>query len=198
MQLLMSPASPFVRKVRVTAREAGIALEETEVSTTPLASAPQLVAANPLGKIPALVRNDGPTLFDSRVICRFLDDQGKGGLYPEARIWDVLTLEALGDGISDAAVAMAYEKRLRDADKVSDDWIEAQWAKIARALDALEASWMPLLGGPVTAGQIAVGCALGYIDLRHDSRGWRDGHATLAAWFAKFETRSAMEQTRPT
>ncbi|MEL7390870.1 MAG: glutathione S-transferase N-terminal domain-containing protein, partial [Pseudomonadota bacterium] len=96
MQLLISPASPFVRKVRVLLREADLLddVDEVLVSTTPLASDPTVLAANPTGKIPALIRDDRPAIYDSRVITRFLDDRGNAGLYPAQRIWEILTLEA--------------------------------------------------------------------------------------------------------
>ena len=100
MQLLRSGPSPFVRKVLVTLHETGQYddIEHVDVATTPLAPDSKLIAANPVGKIPALVRSDGPTIYDSRVICRFLDARAEGGLYPEHRIWDTLTLEAPSDG----------------------------------------------------------------------------------------------------
>ena len=100
MTLLGALASPFVRKVRVLLMETGqddIAMQE--VATTPVATAPEVAAANPVGKIPALIRDDGPTLYDSRVICRFLDARARAGFYPEARLWDTLTLEATAEGI---------------------------------------------------------------------------------------------------
>ena len=100
LKLLMSPASPFVRKVRVLTREAGREneVEEVRVQTTALATDPAILPFNPTGRIPVLVREDGPAILDSRVICRFLDARFQAGLYPEARIWEVLTLEALADG----------------------------------------------------------------------------------------------------
>jgi len=106
MKLIMSPASPFVRKVAVLIRETGQQgdIEEVEVSTTPVNTAEAVWAANPLGKIPALVLEDGRALYDSRVITRFLDARAQAGLYPEDRLWDVLTLEATADGILEAAV----------------------------------------------------------------------------------------------
>ena len=199
MRLIMSPPSPFARKCRVLIREVGLAdrVEEVNVSTTPLASDPAILSANPTGKIPVLVRKDGPAIYDSRVICRFLDDLAESGLYPESRLWDVLTLEASADAIMDSAVSMAYEKRLRPAENQSADWIEAQWGKIARMLDAIETRWMPLLQGRANMAQIAVACALSYIDLRHDGRRWRDGRLDLSAWHAEFSAREAMEETRP-
>ena len=198
LTLFTSPASPFVRKTRVLLRETGQEdVIEHEVNTTALASDPALVAATPLAKIPALTRSDGPTIFDSRVICRFLDARSGGSLYPDSRLWEVLTLEALADGIMEGALSIAYERRFRDDAQQSPDWIEGQWAKVARALDALEAQWLSHLHGPLTMAQIAIGCALGYLDLRHDDRGWRNGHPGLAAWFAEFGARPSMQATAP-
>ena len=199
MQLLVSPASPFVRKVRVLIREAKLmdTVEETDVSTTPMNSAPDVVAANPIGKIPALIRADGPGIYDSRVITRFLDDLAGTDLYPQSRIWEILTLEATADGIMDAAVSMTYEARLRPREKQSSEWIEAQWAKAARGIVAVNSRWMSHLTGPLNIGQIGMACALSYVDLRHDDRGWRNGNEALANWHADFAARDSMVATKP-
>lgn len=199
MKLLMSPASPYVRKVRVLIREANLvdAVEEIEVSTNALASDPSVIAANPTGRIPALLRSSGPAIFDSRVITRFLDDHAGAGLYPQSRIWEVLTLEALADGIMDSAVGITYEARLRPTEKQYDVWMNAHWGKVARAISALNERWMSHLAGPLDMGQIAVASALGYLDLRHDARGWRNGNEALAAWFTDFSLRDSMEATKP-
>ena len=199
MKLMTSGASPFARKVRVMIAEAGLSdrIEEVEVMTTPVGPSRDLIAVNPLGKIPALVRDDGPTLFDSRVITRYIDTLAGGRFYPEARLWDILTLEATADGMLDAAVLMVYETRFRDEDKRSPQWVDGQWAKVARALDAIEARWMSSLAGEVDAGKIAVGCVLGYLDLRHGARDWRAGRPGLAAWYAGFESRPSMQATKP-
>lgn len=199
MQLLISPASPFVRKVRVLLREADLlgTVEEVEVSTSPLNSAAQVLAANPLGKIPALIRPDGPAIYDSRVITRFLDDYAGSQLYPQTRIWEILTLEATADAIMDSTVSMSYEKRLRPEAQQSADWIEAQWGKAERAISAVNARWMSHLSGPLNIGQIAMASALSYIDLRHDARGWRNGHEALAGWYAAFAQRDSMTATQP-
>lgn len=200
LTLLYSPTSPYVRKVDVLLREAGLRDTVADVpgSGSPLEPNPTTLASNPLGKIPALIRDDGPTLYDSRVICRYLDDTlADNRFYPTSRLYEVLTLEATGDGILDAALLMVYEARMRPLDKQHAPWVEAQWGKIARALDALETRWISHLEGPVTMGQIAVACALGYLDFRHGDRNWRDGRPGLSAWFATFEDRPSMQATIP-
>jgi glutathione S-transferase len=199
MQLIASPLSPFVRKVRVLLIEADLEaqVEVVNVTTTPLDTDAQAAAANPLGKIPALIREGGVTLHDSRVITRYLDTLAGGGFYPPARLWEVLTLEATAEGVMDAALMMAYEGRFRPEDKQHAPWVDAQWAKIARALDAIEARWMSHLAGPLDMSHIATGCALGYLDLRHDARGWRKGRPALDAWYAEFSQRESMTRTAP-
>ncbi|WP_226689055.1 glutathione S-transferase [Ruegeria arenilitoris] len=200
MKLYHSPMSPYVRKVMVLLHETS-QLDDVEVMTianTPLDPSDSLLGKVPLTRIPALERPDGPTLFDSRVICAFLDARAKAGMYPEGSgRWDVLTLEALADGIMDSALAVAYEERFRPEDKQWDLWKDAQWGKIERACAALNQRWMAHLAGPLDMGQIAVACALGYLDLRHDARGWRKGNDALAAWYADFSERPSMVATRP-
>jgi len=197
---MSASASPFVRKVRVMLLETGQQddVEIVPVVTSPTAPSPEVGTANPLSKIPALIRPDGPAIYDSRVITRYLDDRAGSGLYPEARIWEVLTLEATGDAIMDAAVLITYEARLRPEDKQDHSWVDAQWGKITGALDALNSRWMSHLSGPLDMGQISVGCALGYLDLRHDARGWRKGCDALDDWFAVFSQRESFVATKPT
>ena len=200
MKLYHSPTSPYVRKVMVVLHETGQLqdVEQETVAGTPVSPAAPLIGTAPLTKVPALERPDGPTLFDSRVICAFLDVRADAGFYPKGpRRWDVLTLEALADGILDAALLMTYESRLRPKDKQWDDWVESQWVKVERACAALNQRWMAHLSGSLDMGQVAVGCALGYLDLRHDARGWRNGNEALAAWFAEFGERPSMVATRP-
>ncbi len=199
MQLYHAPASPFVRKVMVLLHETG-QLSDVEIVSatgTPVDSSQMPVSENPLGKIPTLVRASGPALFDSRVICRYLDHRAGGDLYPEKRLWEVLTLEALADGIMEAAVLMVYESRCRPEEKVHDFWVEGQWAKIGRALDTLEGRWMSHLAGPLDMGQIACGCALGYLDFRHGDRDWRRGREALADWEKRFAERDSLQATAP-
>ena len=204
MRLYFSPTSPYVRKVTVLLHETGQfeAVELVAGSGSPIDPGTAPLEANPLGKVPALERPDGPALYDSRVICRYLDARANGGagagLYPKgARHWDTLTVEATGDGILDAALLMIYEVRIRPEALRYAPWVEGQWAKVDRALDVLETRWMDHLEGPLEAGQIAVGCALGYLDFRHDARGWRNGRPRLAAWYAGFAARPSMMATVP-
>ncbi|KAF0113924.1 MAG: glutathione S-transferase-like protein [Rhodobacteraceae bacterium] len=200
MKLFHAPASPFVRKVMVLLHEAKATDRVTLVpaSGTPLDPGTMPVDRNPLGKIPALERPDGPTLYDSRVITRYLDDLLKAHLYPAApRLWDTLVIEATGDGIAEAAVLMRYEMHVRPEASRSPEWADAQWDKIARALTAIEERWLSHLSGPLDMGQIAVGCALGYLDFRHAERDWRGTHAALDAWWTDFAARPSMQATAP-
>ena len=200
MKLFHSPTTPFGRKVMVLILETGLQDRVELVSATgsPLQPGSMPLDHNPLGKIPALLLEDGSTIYDSRVICRYLDDLTGGGLYPaKPTLWRTLTLEATADGILDAAVLMAYEMRLRPEDKRYPDWLEAQWAKVARALDAVEAGWMGHLAGPLDMAHIAMACALTYLDFRHGLRDWRQTRPRLAAWEAGFAARPAMLATLP-
>ena len=200
MQLISAGASPFARLVRVLMHETGQAddVEILDVKTTPVATDPAVAAANPVGKIPALIRPDSPAIYDSRVICRFLDDRVKAGLYPESRLWDTLTIEATAHGILDAAILVVYESRVRPPEKVYEVWMDAQWDKVMRSVGALNTRWMSHLNGPLDMGQISVACALGYLDFRHSTRGWRKGNDALATWFEAFAERPSMVETRPT
>ncbi|WP_299296941.1 glutathione S-transferase [uncultured Tateyamaria sp.] len=199
MKLLVAGPSPFVRKVLVVLHETDQAgdVETVKVTATPGGTDAMLKAANPVGKIPALVRDEGTTIYDSRVICRYLDDRRGAGLYPDTNPWETLVLEATADAMMEAAVLMVYEKRYRDTTEQSPAWVEAQWSKVESALDALNARWMSHLYGPMDIGQIGVGCALGYLDFRHEDRGWRAGRDALAAWYDTFSARPSMQATNP-
>ena len=200
MKLYHAAASPFVRKVMMVLHETG-QLEDVEIVPamgTAVEPGTMPVAHNPLGKIPALERADGPALYDSRVICRYLDARAGGHLYPEGNaLWEVLTLEATADGIMEAAIAMVYEARIRPPELVYAPWVEGQWTKAARAVEALNSRWMGHLAGPLHMGQIAVAAALGYLDFRHDARNWRRGNEALADWFAQFSERESFRATAP-
>ena len=199
MKLHYSPASPYVRKVRVVAIETGLmdGIDLANVTISPVGPDADVCADNPVGKIPTLVRDDGDALFDSRVICEYLDSLHDGArMFPDkgdAR-WTVLRWQALADGILDAAVGTRYETFLRPENLRWPDWVGAQMHKIRRSLDALEGE---TLGDGVDIGTISVACALGYLDFRYPDEGWRDSRPTLAAWFETFGARASMRETCP-
>jgi glutathione S-transferase len=197
VKLYTNPASPFARKCRVIAHELGIKLEEIVVNARDDES---LRAINPLKKIPALVLDDGSALFDSPVICEYLNDVGRGKFFapaspwkPVSGRWKALGLQALGDGIMDAAVACRYESTQPEA-KRNADHIARCMATIRAGLDALE---RVAFSEPPTIGEITVGCALGYLDFRYGDLGWRDAHSKLASWHAKFSQYPSMLATAP-
>jgi glutathione S-transferase len=197
-KLFYSPASPYARKVRVVAAEKGVALEVVNAPLSPIARNADVAAANPLGKVPTLLLDDGTALYDSRVITAWLDAQAPSPrLIPDgiAR-WAVLTQEALADGLLDAALLHRYEHILRPEDKRWDGWAAGQWAKITATLEALEHA-AAKFGARADVGTIAVGCALGYLDFRFADKPWRAAHPHLAAWFEAFAARPSMASTKP-
>ena len=202
MQLYLSPLSPYGRKVNVVLKEISrvknIEVKVSSASGTPLDPGNSPIQYNPLGKIPVLIREDGVALYDSRVICRYLDSLATLNLYKNNnQHWEMLTLEATAEGIIDAALLMAYEWRLRPEEIRFPDWIEGQWSKVDRALDTLENKWMEQLDDKLNIGQIGVGCALGYLDFRNADRDWREKHKTLSNWFNGFSQRESMSTTVP-
>lgn len=199
MRLYYSPTSPYVRKVLMVLQETNQSegVELVAVSGSPIDPGTMPVGDNPLGKIPTLVTGDGKALFDSRVITRYLDARAGAGLYPEGEaLWDVLMLEALADGIADAALMMAYESRARPEEMYHAPWVEGQWGKISRALDRLEAVHLPQLTAGFGIAQIALLAALGYLDLRFEARNWRDGRPGLAAFVAAHAERPSFASTK--
>ncbi|MEZ5777128.1 MAG: glutathione S-transferase [Paracoccaceae bacterium] len=200
MRLYHSPTTPFGRKVMVLLLETGQAgeVEVVSASGTPVDAGTMPLGQNPLGKIPVLELDDGTAIYDSRVICRYLDDRAGGSLFPaRPGLWRTLTLEATADGMLDAAILMVYESRVRPERMRFATWVEGQWNKIARALDALEGQWLGHLNGPLDMGQVAVACALSYLDFRHADRNWREGHPGLAAWQAEIARRDSLKATEP-
>jgi glutathione S-transferase len=201
MQLHYSVASPFVRKVMAVAIETGLddRLEPTTRMMTPIKPDPDLVRDNPLGKIPCLVADDGAVLYDSRVICEYLDSlHDRPKMFPAAgpARWTALRRQAEGDGIMDAGVLARYETFVRPQEHRWSEWIEGQKQKFHRALDALEAE-AETFGDTVDIGTIAIGCALGYLDFRYADEGWRATRSRLEAWFEGFAARPSMARTVP-
>jgi glutathione S-transferase len=195
--LRSSPPSPFGRKVKIAASILGLSARIEVVAADTNDPADSLREQNPLGKIPALITEDGATIFDSRVILDYLDWLAGGGRLvpsePAAR-FEVLTLQALADGVMDAAILQIYETRFREPAMRSAKWLDHQAGKVSRALAALERR--PPDPAARHAGAIAVACALGYLDLRFEGA-WRSGHPRLAAWLETFAAAvPAFEATR--
>ena len=185
MKILYSPASPYSNKVRMAAHYVGIAAES--VLTDTASNPPELIANNPLGKIPTLLTRDGKAIYDSRTIMHFLDRETKGKLYPRnaEKRTDVEILEALCDGICDSLLAIVYERRSRPEEKVHQPWIDRQWQKVERALDHLEEN-MPRLGKKPNAGHFALAAMLRYIELRFAGK-WQRGRPKLKRFLSRFE-----------
>jgi glutathione S-transferase len=196
MKLAHSPASPYVRKAVACAIARGIdqKVELWTVGTTD----PALLPLNPLSKVPSLLTDDGMALYDSPVICEYLDSIGDAPkLFPApgpAR-WKALQLQALGDGILDATQPRRREVALPQDDG-RREYIALQQGKVTRALDVLEAE-ADQLGALTTIGEITVACALGYLDFRYAHEPWRPGHPKLEAWYAKVSKLPALARTEP-
>ncbi|ALA20391.1 MULTISPECIES: glutathione S-transferase [unclassified Chelatococcus] len=201
-QLFHSTASPYVRKVLVSAHEKGVA---DAIALLPSAAGPvkrdaTIVAHNPSGKVPTALLPDGSALYDSRVICAYVDSLAEAPrLLPAegAERFRVLTLEALADSMLDAALLCRYETVLRPEALRWDAWYAGQMEKIDSGLAELSQHWLPLLEGPINAGSIAAACALGYLDFRFADKDWRGPHPALARWYATFAERPSMQATRP-
>ena len=196
MKLAYSPASPYVRKVNACAIARGIdkQIERWKVPTTD----PALLEFNPLSKVPTLILDDGTRLYDSPVICEYLDSVGSAPkLFPAAgpARWKANTQQALGDGILDAT-----QPRRREVALPQDDgrkaYIELQQGKVKRALAELEKD-AGSLGDLKTIGEITIGCALGYLDFRYANEPWRPGHPKLEAWYAKVVKLPPLAETMP-
>lgn len=198
MQLRSSPASPFGRKVKIAAHYLGLFDRVTIVPADTNDPQDSLRSQNPLGKIPVLILDDGAMLYDSRVIVDYLDNLAGGGrILPSGPSrYDVLTRQALADGIMDAALLQVYEARIRPEEHHSARWLETQSGKVTRGLASFEAR-AGRFDPALDAGSIALACALGYLDLRF-AGSWRENHPRLVAWLDEFEARvPAFGLTRP-
>lgn len=196
MQLFYSPTSPFVRKVMACAISRGVDGQIRLVTAQPHQNPPALLAANPLCKVPCLLTDDDVALFDSPVICEYLDSVGDAlPLFPEhgAPRWRALKQQAMADGILDAAVGRRGELG-KPRDPARDAWMERQKAAVDRSLDQLEAEPPHKI---VDIGSLAVACALGYLDFRFAADQWRSGRPSLAAWFEAFAKEPGIARTGP-
>lgn len=198
LTLRSSGASPFGRKVKITAALLGLSDRIVASDADTLDPDEPLRQQNPIGKIPTLILENGDALYDSRVIVEYLDHlAGSGRIIPTgAARFDALRLQALADGIMDASVLLVYEGRWRPAERHEPKWIELQSGKVARALAALEAA-PPALTAVPDVGAIALACALGYRDFRFAGT-WRKDHPRLVAWLDDFARRApAFAATAP-
>lgn len=196
MKLAYSPASPYVRKVTACAIKRGLdkQVERVKIGTTD----PELLKFNALSKVPTLILDDGTCIFDSPVICEYLDSVGSAPkLFPAAgpARWKALTQEALADGILDATQPRRREIALPQ-DEGRKGYIALQQGKVARALDEFEKQ-ADSLGNLDTIGEITIGCALGYLDFRYANEPWRPGHPKLEAWYAKVVKLAPLAETVP-
>ena len=200
MKLFYSALSPYVRKCLVAAHELGLRerIELVPAAAHPVNRDRAIVAHNPLGKVPTLILDEGTVLYDSRVICEYLNALGNGKLVPTSgpARWTALVDQSLADGMMDAAVLTRYETVLRPEPLRWSDWITGQLDKVTCALAELEHRAAGF-GDRVDLGTIAVGCALGYLDFRFASLAWRDKHPNASAWFERFGARASMVATRP-
>jgi glutathione S-transferase len=197
MKLFFSASSPFARKVRVVAREKGLAGGIREIECNPFANPPELLQYNKLCKVPTFVHGE-TVLYDSPVICEYLDSRNESPRLlptPGGDRWRVLRAQALADGVMDLAVMLTVERR-RPATEQSPSAQQRWRTQIAGALDMMEEQ-LPDLSGILNLGHIACAAALGYLDFRHADMRWRDGHAALAGWYDPFAERPSMRQTAP-
>ena len=196
MKLRFSPTSPFARKVMIVAHETGLA-DQIEIIPTDARDV-SVEMENPLHKVPTLITDGGEALYDSRVICEYLDGlQGGAKLFPAAggERLQALRLQALADGIMEAAILQIYEN-LRPESQRSPEWLSKQRGKVTAGLDALEEQ-VDDLGGDFTIGLVSVGCVLGYLDFRFADDNWRADHPALADWFETIVDRPSMTATVP-
>ena len=198
MKLHWSPKSPYVRKVMICAHELDVLprLELVRSVAAMLKPNPSIMTDNPLSKIPTLVREDGATLFDSIVICEYLNDQAGGALFPargEAR-WQALRWHAFGDGLLDALILWRNE---REREQPLPALLDAFDVKTRACLQRLDEEAQALEAAPFSIGHVTLGCALGYLDYRFGALGWRSLAPRLARWFGVMQARPSFQSTEP-
>ncbi|QCK87764.1 glutathione S-transferase [Phreatobacter aquaticus] len=203
MKLFYSPASPFVRKVMVCAIERGLdgRIEKLSAAAHPINQDGNIKQHNPTGKVPTLIADDGMAIYDSRVICEYLDAQGTAPrLIPAegSTRWQALVLQSAADEMLDAALLARYEAIARPENLRWSDWSDGQKTKIRTTVEDFSNASIAYLEANVDIGTIAVACSLGYLDFRFPEIDWRKGHDRLAKWFASFSERPSMKATFPT
>lgn len=202
MQLLYAPTSPYVRKVMASAHLLGLVdrIGLLDSAAHPINRDVRIAAHNPMAKVPTLILDDGQALYDSRVICEYLDSLVPGyGLFPQAAParWQALARHALGDGLLDAALLARYELTARPPEKQWDGWRSAQLVKVQACLDEIEQQAETLATRDPTIGEIALACALGYLDFRFAELDWRAAHPKAAQWNARVQALPALQATVP-
>lgn len=198
MKLFYSPTSPYARKVRMLAIEKGLDACIESVTVDVSQPTPELLTTNPLGKVPALLLDNGEAIFDSPVICRYLDSLANPPLIPSAgwQQWEVLRWEALADGLTDAAYNLVMEQRSRPENERSPRAMERWTTEITRTLHYLETR-METLGEELTLAHIALAAAVGYLDFRLPPLLRESGCKQLLGWYDSFRERPAMQTTVP-
>jgi glutathione S-transferase len=201
VKLYATTTSPFVRKVLVVAHERGLfdRIQQVTLRPSPLRADPDLSLANPLNKIPALVLDDGSTLFDSGVICEYLDTLGgESQLVPSSgpERWRVLSLHALADGVIEAGVLVFYERAQRPEDRRWQPWVDGQMQKVRQGLDALDRAAAGFPAGGIDLGRIGAAAAIGWLQFRGVTDPLGDRPA-LARWFSAFSERPSLRATVP-
>ncbi len=201
MKLFYSATSPYVRKVMIIAHHLGVTdkIEKLDAAASPVTRDRNIVSFNPLTKVPAAMTDDGLMLFDSRVICEYLDSQGNGGLFPSAgrARWIALMQQALGDGLLDAALLVRYERAVRPPEFHWQAWDAGQFSKIIDCLNEIEKQAPTLEVKRFTIGEITIACALGYLDFRFPEIEWRSKYPLTKKWFEDFAKMPAMVVTEP-
>lgn len=200
MRLFFNPASPYARKVMVVATECALddRIECVEIGLSPIALNDELNVDNPLGKIPAMALDDGSVLYDSRVICEYLDALGDSNLFPVSgsERWLALRRQACADGMCDAALLARYEGFVRPAEKQWQEWSDGQRNKFRRALSSLEKE-AGSFGDTCDIGTLSIAIALDYLDFRYQDEAWRSGCPVLEQWHARFSERKSLRSTLP-
>ena len=198
MKIYFSPFSPYVRKCLVVGHELGLDARITLLpsSAHPVIRDQAIIANNPLGKVPTLLTDDGQALYDSRVICEYLDDLAGGALFPKSgnARWEALTLHALADGMLDAALLARYEDVARPEPIRWKEWRAGQLDKVETSLAHLEGN-LQTLAGRVDIGSLSMACALWYLDVRFAELQWRGRYPKVAEWYAGFSQRASTQMT---
>lgn len=199
MKLYFSPFSPYVRKCLVVAHELGLhsRIQLLPANVHPVQRDREVIARNPLGKVPTFIADDGLVLYDSRVICEYLDELARGTLFPRSgpQRWTTLTLQSLGDGILDGAVLARYEEAARPEALRWAEWRAGQLDKAETSLAWLDANPDLLSVEAIDIGSLTLACALWYLDLRFSDLGWRQRYPAVAGWYAEVSRRPSLQMT---